>query len=549
MATTAAKPEVFSRKASGLTRVMSPWSAFMYNFLTMGVIFPWTFMWAPQAFPGVSVWMACLLAIVLELPIALAYVWMATAMPRSGGDYVFQSRVFGGWIGFPVVMSGFCIWILQWVALAGWLLATLGIAPLLMGLGVNWNNQSLIDAAVWCQSAAGVVTISIVGAVAMALLLVTGFKNYVRLQYFMFAATGILVVIMLVQFLRTTPAEFATAINHFSSVVDGREGYYQWLLNDVSSAGVNLKPALVFSAILLATPFVWTSLQWATYSVEQGGEIKGARVFKNQMLIIVGSMVAMGCALALIAWAEERAVGTAFFNAVSHSFYGVSASGEGIGSVLPFPGMFAIVIADNWFITILVAVSFMLASLQITCNCYIGMTRILVGMSLDRTLPAWVSKISPRFRSPANAHWLYLILSIPVIIGYNYWGEWASMTLGVTLACGYVFVISCLAAALLPYRAKALYEASPGAKYTLGGVPLVTIFGIIGFIFGAWACIMLLTQPDYGLNTTTPYLVRARRPRRQRDRLLDRPLLQQGQGHRRQLRLPRGAAGVSRLGI
>ena len=27
----------------------------------------------------------------------------------------------------------------------------------------------------------------------MALLLVTGFKNYVRLQYFMFAATGILV--------------------------------------------------------------------------------------------------------------------------------------------------------------------------------------------------------------------------------------------------------------------------------------------------------------------------------------------------------------------
>ena len=107
MATTAAKPEVFSRKASGLSRVMSPWSAFMYNFLTMGVIFPWTFVWAPAAFPGVSVWKACLLAIVLELPIALAYVWMATAMPRSGGDYVFQSRVLGGAIGFPVVMSGF----------------------------------------------------------------------------------------------------------------------------------------------------------------------------------------------------------------------------------------------------------------------------------------------------------------------------------------------------------------------------------------------------------------------------------------------------------
>ena len=52
MATVAAKPEVFSRKASGLVRVMSPFSAYMYTVLTMGIIFPWTFVWAPAAFPG-----------------------------------------------------------------------------------------------------------------------------------------------------------------------------------------------------------------------------------------------------------------------------------------------------------------------------------------------------------------------------------------------------------------------------------------------------------------------------------------------------------------
>jgi amino acid transporter len=193
---------------------------------------------------------------------------------------------------------------------------------------------------------------------------------------------------------------------------------------------------------------------------------------------------------------------------VSHSYYyGVSASGDGIGSILPFPGMFAIVISNNWFITILVAVSFMLASLQITCNCYIGMTRVMVGMSLDRTLPAWFSKVNPRFRSPVNAHLIYFLLGVVCIVGYNYWGQWYTMTLGVTFACGYVFTISCLAAALLPYRAKALYEASPGAKYTLAGIPLVTIFGAIGFVFGLWALIMFLTKSAYGLNTTTPYIV------------------------------------------
>ena len=208
---------------------------------------------------------------------------------------MFQSRVLGGAIGFPVVMSGFVIWILQWVALAGWLLATLGVAPLFMGLGVYYENQSLIDAAVWCQSAQGDVIISIIGAAAMAILLVTGFKNYVRLQYFMFAATGILVVILVVQFLRTTPAEFAV----------GDEPLLQRRRRPrrTTTSGcrrTSPTPASTccrrsrIGAILLATPIVWTSLQWATYSVQQGGEIKGARVFKNQMFIIVGSMIAVG---------------------------------------------------------------------------------------------------------------------------------------------------------------------------------------------------------------------------------------------------------------
>ncbi len=73
--------------------------------------------------------------------------------------------------------------------------------------------------------------------------------------------------------------------------------------------------------------------------MEQGGEIKGARVFKNQIFIIVGSLIAVGIVLAVIAAAEQKAVGTGFFHAVSASYYGgISQSGNGIGSVLPFPG-------------------------------------------------------------------------------------------------------------------------------------------------------------------------------------------------------------------
>ena len=99
MATATAIPEVFTRKASGLVRVMSPYSAFVYNILTMGLIFPWTYLWAPGALPGGKLVWGILLAMLIEIPIAFAYVWLSTALPRSGGDYVFQSRVFGGGIG------------------------------------------------------------------------------------------------------------------------------------------------------------------------------------------------------------------------------------------------------------------------------------------------------------------------------------------------------------------------------------------------------------------------------------------------------------------
>src|SRR6266540_1274275 len=89
-------PQVFTRRASGLVRVMSPYSAFIYNILTMGLIFPWTYVWAPTAFQGSNLVLGILFAFLFELPIALAYTWLATSLPRSGGDYVFQSRVFGG---------------------------------------------------------------------------------------------------------------------------------------------------------------------------------------------------------------------------------------------------------------------------------------------------------------------------------------------------------------------------------------------------------------------------------------------------------------------
>jgi amino acid transporter len=312
MATATAKPEVFTRKASGLVRVMSPFSAFVYNILTMGLIFPWTYLWAPGALPGGKLVWGILLAMVIEIPIALVYVWLSTALPRSGGDYVFQSRVFGGGVAFTVVMSGYVIWILQWVALSGWLLSYLGFAPLFLGLGATTGSAAMTNLGVWFTGSTGIIITSILNAFVAMMILISGFKNYVRFQNVMIVGTLLAFVTMLIVLFTGSPATSMAKIDTFAQAISGVGNFVQTARDASVAAGVDLNPPFSLLATVLIAPIAWTSLQWATYSAQQNGEIKNARSFQSQMFIIVGSLVFTGILLAVLAFALEKAVGTDF---------------------------------------------------------------------------------------------------------------------------------------------------------------------------------------------------------------------------------------------
>ncbi len=514
MATATAVPEVFVRKSSGLVRVMSPSSAFVYNVLTMGLIFPWTYLWAPGALPGGQLVWGILLAMLLEVPIALSYVWLSTAFPRTGGDYVFQSRVFGGGIAFTIVFSGFVIWILQWVALSGWLLATLGFAPLFLGLAASTGNSSLVDISTWFTTPMGIVITSIVNALVALLILVSGFRNYIRLQRVMWVAILLSFGTMLFVLATTATADVPGKLDAFSTAIGGSAHFTADATAAATAAGVELNPAFSLLATLLIAPIAWTSLQWATYSSQQNGEIKSAGSFRDQAYIIVGSLVLTGLLLALLAFVLENTVGTAFLYVAGAGYWSGVTEATLAGSYL-WPNIIATALANNVIVTLVIAFGFILNGHQIVHNCYIGMTRVMVAMSFDRLLPEWVSRVSDRLHTPVNAHVVYFVASIPVILLYNYFAygsgddtvSWASLTLGVTFACGYVFVITALAGALLPFRAKAAYEASPGAQYTIGGFPLVTVIGALGAAFGVVFLYLFLTNDQLGLTSQLAYTV------------------------------------------
>jgi amino acid transporter len=487
MATATATPEVFTRKASGLVRVMSPYSAFVYNILTMGLIFPWTYLWAPGALPGGRLVWGILLAMLIEIPIAFAYVWLSTALPRSGGDYVFESRVFGGGTAFTVVMSGYVIWILQWVALSGWLLSYLGFAPLFLGLGATLQSPGLSNLGVWFTQSTGIIITSIVNALVALVILCSGFKNYVRLQWVMWYVVLIAFGVMFAVLFFTPPAQFVERLNAFAAASGGGANFYQTAVDAVAAAGIDLNPPPTLLATLLVAPIAWTSLQWATYSAQQNGEIKDARSFKNQSIILVGSLIVTGILLALIAAGLERLAGPQFLYVAGAGYWSLIPEAT-VGGFYLWPNIIAVAVTASPIVVLLIGLGYILNSHQIVHNCYIGMTRVMVAMSLDRLLPEWVSKVNERYHTPVNAHVAYFLASIPVILAYNLVPGWVGLTLGVTFGCGYVFIITCLAGALLPYRAKDVYQASPGSKYTVNGLValLFTVLGVAAFVWTAW---------------------------------------------------------------
>jgi amino acid transporter len=302
------------------------------------------------------------------------------------------------------------------------------------------------------------------------------------------------------------PSSAPDKLNAFAVAVGGAPNFYQNAVAATKAAGVNLNPPFSILATLLVAPIAWTSLQWATYSSEQNGEIKDARSFKSQMFIIIGSLIVTGILLAALAAALEHAVGSEFLY-VAGAGYWSGVSEATIQGFWLWPNIIAVALTASPLIVLFIGIGYILNSHQIVHNCYIGMTRVMVAMSLDRLLPEWVSQVSEKYHTPVNAHIAYFLASIPVILLYNLYPGWGLLTLGVTFACGYVFVVTSLAGALLPYRAKDVYEGSPGAKYKVGSIPLVTILGVIGFIFGLVMLILFMFYSQLGLTSNLAYSV------------------------------------------
>jgi amino acid transporter len=105
-------PGLFTRKATGLVREARGSDALFYNVMWASVALAFAFAWLLYgvSYQGANLLVSFLIAAALGLPGAFLYAMLSRIMPRTGGDYVFNSRSLHPSIGFAANFS-YCVWL------------------------------------------------------------------------------------------------------------------------------------------------------------------------------------------------------------------------------------------------------------------------------------------------------------------------------------------------------------------------------------------------------------------------------------------------------
>src|SRR5512137_2284860 len=114
----------FARKASGLVRGLSMWDAFGVGFMNQGLT---PSIWVMISL-GLSVYMGGNLIIATIISLVLAgigfpLVWgiLGGSMPRSGGEYIYNSRILHPLVGIGESFGNAFIWLMWIYVLAPWM--------------------------------------------------------------------------------------------------------------------------------------------------------------------------------------------------------------------------------------------------------------------------------------------------------------------------------------------------------------------------------------------------------------------------------------------
>jgi amino acid transporter len=431
----------------------------------------------------------------------IVYASLISAMPRAGGDYVWQSRILGRGIGFILAVTGwwFILWL--WVPLYGQMLVYEFITPMLAILGAQ-------DTALWfTNSANGLLIGSLAVCLIVFIYIAIGMKWFARLQRFCFwgGMLGLAIVFALLLF-----GNQQTFINNLNTIVPAYFGgeptnLYAETMAAGEAAGRVTGPlnTLAVGASLAIIPMIVFFNLWPNWGSTLYGEVRGASDYKKNFWGMASAII-ITTVLALVFFALiAKTLGWDFYNNANGAFWNYTWGYTDVPPpipIWPYPVLFAAFISTNPIVWFIVIALMSLWWFGWSGTVFLSSTRVIFAAAFDRMLPEWVSNVEPRTRTPINALLLMVIPSVIVSILYAYnIGGFTSVVLDSTLVISVTFLGSTVAAIVLPWRQKDIYEGSPIAKFKVSS----WLSWLVTAVFAVGVVYLIYISFNYGFTVIT----------------------------------------------
>lgn len=498
-------PTLFARKATGLVRGWSVRDAVIYACLSTNVITLGIVEMSYNSFvPTGQLLTSILISGVWVSFLVVTYAGLIVTIPRAGGDYVWQSRILAGPLGFVMSTTGwwFILWL--WAPIYGAVLNEELFQPLLITLGHP-------GAATWFASHNGNFVVCLITIALAGILVSIGMNSYARIQKYCFAAgvVGLLTVFALLLF--SSHGSFINAVNMYGKSLFHTNNAFH-ATNVAAKVDGYVSPPFTLGPLgpsMLLIPFMMFYLLWPNWGSTLYGEVRGASDFKR---VFTGMFTGLWLTVAfsvIFLLLVAKTIGYTFYNNANAVWYGsVYASGKGVPafSIWPYPVMLASWLVHNRAFQVILILVMSLWFIAWVGTLFLSSTRVIFAAAFDRVLPDAAATVSEKRKVPTASLVLMLLPAVGLSALYSYNSTFITYTLDATLVIAVTYLFSAFAALILPWRKPDLWAASPASKMKIAGIPIVPVsafitIGLLGYNIYEW-----LSNSTYGVNNNDSLL-------------------------------------------
>jgi APA family basic amino acid/polyamine antiporter len=460
---------LFVRQSSGLVREFRATDVFIFNTLgyALGLVLAVVPTFMAGLWPEQNVLLVVTIGTILTVFNAAMYGYLAGVMPRSGGDYVYLSRVVHPAAGFTAN------WGFTWSQFLGLGLyaafaVNFGIAIAFATLGHATGNDTLID---WSVDVSGDWPVFLIGTgILITVLLVLSLNTRVIRNIFLigFIPAMLGTFVTLGVLLTTSKDEFVAKFNTFMAErADGQT--YQGLIDQASSGGFTAGDATFVGALLALPVGYWIYIGF-TYSAYIGGEVKQAS--KTQPRMIMATLAFAFLVYLIAFWRYYDVVGQDFTNSV------VSLGDDAGIPVAPVLNFFVGIMTGSTVLNVIMGISFILWNVLLLFVIAMICTRNIFAWSFDGVAPRQLATVSERTHAPWVAAILITVIAV-VLLALYVFTSFFTIVVNYIVIFSIAFWMASFAAILLPYRRRDLFEQAPEAvKRKIGGIPVMTLLGV-----------------------------------------------------------------------